>query len=120
MSRFWRYFVSNGRGGQDCERLGVHGHGVPLFGSVARRLGLPQENGVEVWGVRPGSPADRAGLRPDDIILAVADQPTAGIRRLDRLLRPFPTGMRLTMAVLRDEEVVEQKVVLEDARPRAR
>lgn len=38
---------------------------------IATRL-----NGVPILGCRPGSPADRAGVRYGDVLLAVNDMPT--------------------------------------------
>jgi S1-C subfamily serine protease len=103
MSRYWRFFVSNGRGGQTCGRLGVTGHDVPLFASLARRLELSQASGVEVWEVEPDSPADHAGIEEDDILLALAGQPTPDLDALNRQLAQTAEGMPVTVLVLRGE-----------------
>jgi S1-C subfamily serine protease len=117
MSKFWRHFISNGRGGFACDRLGFHGHTVPLFASLVSRLGLGLRSGVEVWRIKPGSPAHRAGLRHDDIILSVDDQPTANLAHLQKLLHPFPQGMPLSVVVLRDENLFQRRIVLDEPRP---
>jgi serine protease DegS len=41
----------------------------------ARALGLPEPYGIILTTVQPGSPADRAGLRPNDVITHVNDEP---------------------------------------------
>ncbi|HPD57514.1 MAG TPA: DegQ family serine endoprotease [Smithellaceae bacterium] len=38
---------------------------------MARQLGVPQNAGVMVAGVEPGSPADEVGIQPQDIIVQV-------------------------------------------------
>ena len=45
---------------------------------VARERGLPWTYGVEVGNVREGSPADRAGIRPGDIITSIGPYTLAG------------------------------------------
>jgi S1-C subfamily serine protease len=44
---------------------------VDLTPGVARFFGLPVEEGVYVLGVERGSPADKAGIQEDDIIVAI-------------------------------------------------
>jgi serine protease DegS len=41
----------------------------------ARALGLPDAYGIILTTVQPGSPADRVGLRPNDVITHVNDEP---------------------------------------------
>ncbi|MGH7857241.1 MAG: DegQ family serine endoprotease, partial [Candidatus Binatia bacterium] len=43
----------------------------PVTPDLAGRLDLPDAGGVVVRAVRPGSPADEAGIRPGDVILEV-------------------------------------------------
>jgi len=50
-------------------------HVVAMSNAVRRRLNLPASVvGVEVAAVQPGSTADRAGLRPQDVILQIQDR----------------------------------------------
>jgi S1-C subfamily serine protease len=51
-------------------RLGVQVQ--PVTPDLARQLGLPDgSRGLAVAGVEPGSPAERAGVREGDVIVAV-------------------------------------------------
>ncbi|MHC4859797.1 MAG: PDZ domain-containing protein [Planctomycetota bacterium] len=40
---------------------------------------MGEEHGALVASVQPGGPADKAGLKPGDVILAVEDEPTDGV-----------------------------------------
>lgn len=58
---------------------------------IAERLGLPLSEGTLVADVRPGSPADAAGIRPGDILVRLGDQPlTAELPYLNALMRLQP------------------------------
>ncbi len=49
--------------------LGIGVANVPVPSALARELDLLNETGVEVTMVQKGSPADRAGLREEDVIV---------------------------------------------------
>lgn len=52
---------------------------------VRRFLGTPSGvTGVVVRAVVPGSPADRAGIRPGDVLAALAGEPVEDYRPLQR------------------------------------
>ncbi len=88
--------------------LGVVGGGRPLAPRRAAEVG--QARGVGVIDVTDGSPADRAGLRPTDTILAVDGSPVADAGDLQRLMTAAAIGHRLTLRVLRGDAVVEHDV----------
>ncbi len=81
--------------------LGVGGQDVPLHRRVVRFHGLPQEEGILVISVEPGSPAARAGLREGDVIVAIGDAPVAGLDDLHRLLTEDRIGVPASLTVLR-------------------
>jgi S1-C subfamily serine protease len=60
--------------------------------------------GAMVEGVFPGFPADRAGLRAGDQVIAVNDQPCSGARQLLRSIALTPLGQSVTLRILRDGE----------------
>jgi S1-C subfamily serine protease len=93
--------------------LGVVGGGRPLS---SRRAGVAQSSGVGVIDVAEGSPAERAGLRPTDTILAVDHTPTKDAGDLQRLMTADAIGKRLTVRVLRGNstlDVIVEPVELE-------
>jgi S1-C subfamily serine protease len=66
--------------------IGVAGQNVPLHRRVVRYYDLPVESGVLVVSLEKGSPAERAGLREGDVIVAYGGRPVANIDDLHRLL----------------------------------
>ncbi|MFO0889700.1 MAG: Trx7/PDZ domain-containing (seleno)protein [Isosphaeraceae bacterium] len=61
-----------------------------------------------VTRVEPGSPADRAGLRPGDEITAMAGQPLLSIADLQWVLHHTPASAKLPAAVRRDGVTTER------------
>jgi S1-C subfamily serine protease len=64
--------------------LGIAGGPRPLPPRLAREV--DREQGVEIVQVVEGSPAARAGLRPEDLILDVDGTPLRGMDDLQRLM----------------------------------
>ena len=83
--------------------LGIAGGPRPLPPRVARETG--REAGVEIVEVVSGSPADRAGLRPEDLILDVDGEPVASARDLQRLMAGEAIGREVAITVFRDGRV---------------
>jgi S1-C subfamily serine protease len=90
--------------------LGVAGQNVPLHRRVVRFHDLPRESGVFVVSVEPDSPAQRAGLRDGDLIVAYGDQPVGGIDDLHRLLTEEQAGVGSTVTIIRDLKKVSLTV----------
>jgi len=61
--------------------------------------------------VAPGSPAERAGLRPTDTVVAVDGVAVSGAGDLQRLMSSEAIGERLRVRVLRGDETVDVIVV---------
>jgi serine protease Do len=81
--------------------LGIAGGPRPLPPRArAARGGM--ESAVEVVEVVPGSPADRAGLRPEDMIVAIDAVPTPRVDEVQRLMVADRIGRALDVEVVRD------------------
>ena len=80
--------------------IGVAAGARPLPPRLRARVG--RERAVEVVEVMPGSPAERAGLRAEDLILAVDGEPVAGVDDLHRLMDGDHIGRACTLAIARD------------------
>jgi serine peptidase DegS len=64
----------------------------------ARALGLPEPYGIILTTVQPGSPADRAGLRPNDVITHVNDEPVVVWQDALRSIAAMRPGTRVTLS----------------------
>jgi len=89
--------------------LGIGGGSRPLPPKAARGTGLAA--GLEVTSVVANSPAARAGLRPEDLILTIDDVPVTAIGELQRLLSAERIGRPVRIAFLRHGERVEAQAV---------
>src|ERR1700723_31240 len=96
--------------------IGVSAQTVPVHRRVVRFYDLPKETGAVVVGVEENSPAKRAGLRENDVIVALEGQPVAGVDDLHRVLTDVRVGVSCSLTVLRWTEKLELKIVPEEAR----
>jgi serine protease Do len=79
--------------------LGIAGGPRPLPPRVAREVGL--DVGVEIVEVMEGSPAARAGLRPEDLIVDVDGQPVKSADDLQRMMVGDAIGKTVPIKVHR-------------------
>jgi S1-C subfamily serine protease len=89
--------------------LGVVGGRRPLAPRHVDAVG--QAAGVGVIEVAPGSPAERAGIRPTDTIVSVDDVPIENAGDLQRLMTADAIGRTLRLRVLRGGRVETITVV---------
>jgi serine protease Do len=80
--------------------IGIAGGSRPLPPRLARELG--RTTCVEVVEVVEGSPAALAGLRPEDMIVAVEDTAVEGVDDLQRLMAGELIGSRVPATVVRE------------------
>ncbi len=95
--------------------IGVEAQTTPLHRRLVRFYDLPRETGVIVAAVTPGGPAQRAGVREGDVIIALDHKPIAGVDDLHRLLTDAHVGMSSKLTVLRRTEKLDLYVLPEEA-----
>jgi S1-C subfamily serine protease len=78
--------------------------------AAARRRELGYEQGVEVLSVVAGSPADRGGIRLEDILVTVDGEPTPDVGELQRLMTDTRIGREVPVVVVRQERAVHLRV----------
>ncbi len=84
--------------------IGVEAQTAPLHRRLVRFYDLLQESGVIVSAVTPGSPAQRAGLREGDVIVALDGKAVAGVDDLHRLLTDAHVGVSSSLTAAVDAE----------------
>jgi len=87
--------------------LGVMVTGLPH--ATLDELGV--EYGVRVVRVLPGSPAEAAGIQPNDIILELDNKPVYSGDRLRWLVRKGDEGQQVTIKLQRDNNVMSLDAV---------
>ena len=81
-------------------RIGVMGQNVTP--DLAKAFGLPNARGALVSQVVPGSPADKAGLKPEDIILEANGKAVEGFAQLRNIVGLMRVGEKVNLKVMRD------------------
>jgi S1-C subfamily serine protease len=89
--------------------LGIAGGPRPLPPRVRASLGM--ESAVEVVSVVEDSPAARAGLRPEDLIVEVDGVATPGVDSLQRLMVEELIGRPVPARVVREGRELELRLV---------
>ena len=106
----FRKVTAASHGGGSPGRGGEGGYG-PYFGSIPD-FG-PVESGVKFADIRPGSPADKAGLRGGDILTQFGDKEIKNLYDFTYALRAAKVGDVVEVTVERDGQEVSAKVTLE-------
>lgn len=104
------------------EEFLTHGKVRPAFLGVefpnqfsheqAKRLGLDVNRGALVARVHPGTPADSAGIRPDDVVLVFNQIPVEDEYHLINMVSLTPSGSTVEIVVWRDRQKVRLQATL--------
>jgi serine protease Do len=99
--------IGAGRGhlGVSLEEVGA--------GDLAR-LKLAEEKGALITSVQDGSPADKGGLKENDVVLRFHGEAVLSASQLARLVRETPSGRAVPIEVSRDGAVQKLTVTIED------
>lgn len=77
----------------------------------------PYAEDPEIASVRPRSPADKAGLKPQDRIVAINGQPVARHDQIRQALGPIDAGQTVRLEVRRDDQTLQIDATLVDQIP---
>jgi serine protease Do len=86
----------------------------PVTSDLAESLGLKQVSGVIVSSVTPGSAADHAGIKRDDIIKSFNGQPVHDINSLRNHVADLGPGASATIGIDRDGKDRDVTVKLDE------
>ncbi|HET6369666.1 MAG TPA: PDZ domain-containing protein, partial [Nitrospiria bacterium] len=67
----------------------------------AFRLGLDSSSGVVVTMVRQGGPADRGGMKQEDVIVEFDGRPVENVSRLKEMVGKSSPGSRVKIKIIR-------------------
>lgn len=74
----------------------------PVTKEIAEAIGLKEPKGALVAEAIAGSPAEKAGIRTGDTIVAVNGETVREAKDLSRKIAAFPPGKSVTLTVFRD------------------
>ncbi len=73
---------------------------------IGRTFGMEEDEGILIEDIMPDSPADRSGLKVDDVILAYDGRKVTAVAELQRWVAYTPVGTTVDMTVWRDEREI--------------
>ena len=85
---------------------------------IAKSLKLSQRSGALISEVFKGDPADRAGLRPGDVILEVNGKNIKDTHQLLILIASFHVGEKVNVKVSRDGQEKTYQVIVDERKDR--
>ena len=85
--------------------IGIAGGPRPLPPHARLRVG--RNSGVEIVEVAEGSPAQRAGLRAEDLIVELAGDPVEAVDHVQRLMTQEAIGHPMPVRVMRGERLLD-------------
>jgi len=83
-----------------------------LTPELAEYYGIKNREGVLVTQTYKGDPADKAGIKEGDVIIAVDGKPIASSHELSRTVAEAGVGSKMTITLLRDGREKEVRVKL--------
>jgi serine protease DegQ len=77
---------------------------------LAESFNLPQDGGVVIAGVLKGGPADRAGVKPGDVLAAINGTPVADSPGMLNQIAALAPGQSATLDIIRNQGQMQLKV----------
>jgi serine protease Do len=74
--------------------------------ALAKSFGRPDTNGALVSQVVPGGPAEKAGVKTGDIVLAFNDTPITGAAQLKNIVGETKAGSPAKLSIWRDKKII--------------
>ena len=91
--------------------VGLAGMDAPIHRRVVRFHRLPKAKGVMIISVEPGSPAEKAGLEPRDMVVAYGGKPVDSIDEMHKFLSEDQIGANVPLTVIRGAERLNLEIV---------
>jgi len=101
-----------GQGGAQTAQKVSFGLQIADASKIAQKAGVVPVFGAFVGGVRPGSPAEKAGLQQGDVITEINLRPVSNADDLAKALSGLSSGNRVTIAFLRGQQKLRTETVV--------
>lgn len=95
----------------DRAYLGIGGQNIQISRRMMLFHELASDSGIFVMYVERNSPASRAGLEADDVIIGFNRQPLSNMDELQKLLTPAKIGMRSQLTILRNHRKLTIEII---------
>lgn len=79
---------------------------------LAESFGLTKKTGAIIAGVLKNGPADKAGMKPGDILISVEDKPVTDTTEMLNLIAQLVPGQKAKMTVLRKAQETTLEIVV--------
>jgi serine protease Do len=93
-------------------RIGLSMTAIPKDGY--QDFGLKTRTGALVQSLSPGGPAEKAGVRPGDVVLEFNNKPVTGTTELQRMVSAIAPGTSVPVKVMRNSKEQTLKVTVEE------
>ena len=106
---------SIGRGfylGQAGSYLGVNLH--DMAPDLAEYFGVKEDEGVLILSVEEDSPAEKAGIKAGDVVVAIEDEEVGDSEDLREILYDFEEGDEVTLTLMRQKKRMTVKAELDN------
>ncbi|MGD0838569.1 MAG: Do family serine endopeptidase [Polyangia bacterium] len=80
--------------------------------TLAKQFGLSEAKGVLVSQVNKGSPAEKAGIRPGDVIIRYGGKDLANVRQLRNMVANTPPDSKATLSLVRNGKEQSMSVTI--------
>lgn len=85
---------------------------------LAESFGLSRRSGTIIAGVLRGGPADRGGMKPGDILVAINDKPVNDTTEMLNTVAQLTPGSKARLSILRGKQEVTVEVAVGTRPPR--
>ncbi len=85
---------------------------TPVTAEVAKALTLKRSEGVVIRSIRPGGPAERAGLQVLDVVMDIGGKSTRNVPQLLARIAELPPGTSAKVRLVRSGKDVEVDVMV--------